>query len=80
MKLRRADWMFLAAVVVVVLLVSLLPSPRDHNPPVPDSPEHRGLTSEKDCLRCHAAGRSRPLAERHPKRQDCFRCHRTQGA
>lgn len=80
MRLRRADWIFLAGAALVVLLVSLLPSPRDRNPAVPDSPEHRGLASEKDCLRCHATGQSRPLAERHPKRQDCFRCHRTPAA
>lgn len=80
MRLRRADWIFLALAALVVLLVSLLPSPRDRNPAVPDSLEHRGLVSEKDCLRCHAAGQSRPLPERHPKRQDCFRCHRAPAA
>jgi len=80
MTLRRADWIFLAVAGLVVLLVSLLPSPRDRNPPIPDTPEHRGLASEKDCLRCHAAGQARPPGERHPKRQDCFRCHRQAGA
>jgi hypothetical protein len=73
--LRRSDWLFVAAVALVVAGVSLLPSPRDRNPAVPATPEHRGL-SEKDCARCHAAGQSRPLPERHPRRQDCFRCHR----
>nr|MBI3614298.1 hypothetical protein [Nitrospirota bacterium] len=76
MTIRRADWLFLLAAGLVVLMVSLLPSPRERNPPIPGTPEHRNLTSEKDCLRCHAAGQSRPLVERHPKRQDCFRCHR----
>jgi hypothetical protein len=75
MRLRKADWLFAAAVVLIVLGVSLLPSPRERNPVVPATAEHRGL-SEKDCVRCHAAGQSRPLPERHPKRQDCFRCHR----
>ena len=72
--LHKADWWFAGAVVLVVLGVSLLPSPRERNPVVPATAEHRGL-SEKDCTRCHAAGQSRPLPERHPKRQDCFRCH-----
>jgi hypothetical protein len=79
MRLRRADWLFVVAVVLVVAGVSLLPSPRDRNPAIPATPEHKGL-SEKECVRCHAAGQSRPLPERHPKRQDCFRCHRESGA
>lgn len=75
LRLRRADWLFIGAVVLVVTGVSLLPSPRDRNPPVPATEEHRGMT-EKDCVRCHAAGQTRPLPVRHPKRVDCFRCHR----
>lgn len=74
-RLRRADWLFVVAVVLVVAGVSLLPSPRDRNPAIPATPAHKGL-SEKECVRCHAVGQSRPLLERHPKRQDCFRCHR----
>ncbi len=73
--MRRADWLFAGAVVLVVLGVSLLPSPRDRNPAMPATLEHKGLT-EKDCVRCHAVGQSRPLPDRHPKRQDCFRCHK----
>jgi len=73
--LRRADWLFAGAVVLVVIGVSMLPSPRDRNPAMPATLEHRGL-SEKDCVRCHAAGQSRRLPERHPGRQDCFRCHK----
>lgn len=74
-RLRRADWLFIGAVALVVTGVSLLPSPRDRNPAVPATMEHRGV-AEKDCVRCHAAGQSRPLPARHPKRQDCFRCHK----
>ena len=73
--LRRSDWLFVGAVALVVIGVSLLPSPRDRNPAMPATPGHKGL-SEKECVRCHAAGQSRPLPERHPKRQDCFRCHK----
>ncbi|MBM4124095.1 MAG: hypothetical protein FJ246_03930 [Nitrospira sp.] len=76
MRVRRADWAFVLAVVAVVVMVSLLPSPRDRNPPIPGSPEHRAVSSEKMCSTCHAVGQSRPLTERHPKRQDCFRCHK----
>ena len=76
MRLRKVDWLFVLAAAPVVLFVSLLPSPRDRNPPVPRTPDHQGLVSEKDCLRCHVAGGPRPLPGRHPKRQDCWRCHK----
>ncbi len=76
MRFQRADWIFLLAAAFVVLLVAQLPSPRDRNPPVPDTVDHRAVTSEHDCLRCHAAGERRALSSRHPARQDCFRCHR----
>lgn len=76
MMIRRADWLFLLAVGLVIFFVSLLPSPREQNPPIPGTPDHRGLVAEKDCLRCHDAGQARPLPDRHPKRRDCFRCHR----
>ncbi|MFM8552162.1 MAG: hypothetical protein ACKOCD_07615 [Nitrospiraceae bacterium] len=79
MRIRRADWLFLLAAGLVIFLVSLLPSPRERNPPVPITPAHRGLSAETDCLRCHAVGQDRPLPDRHPKRQDCFRCHRQAG-
>lgn len=76
MTLRRVDWLFLAAVGLVVTGVSLLPSPRDQNPKLPATADHREVTVEAECLRCHAAGASRPLAmPPHPKRTDCLRCH-----
>lgn len=79
MTVRRADWLFLLAVVLVILVVSLLPSPRETNPPVPDTAGHHGLRIEADCLRCHVPEGVRPLSTRHPKRQDCSRCHRAAG-
>ena len=76
MRLHRADIVVLLAAALVVFLVTLLPSPRDRNPPVPNTPDHGALKSERDCVRCHAAGGGRPLSSRHPTRQDCYRCHR----
>ena len=76
MTIRRADLVFLVATGLVVLAVSVLPSPRDRNPRVPGDPAHRDLAVETACLRCHAAGASQPLAiPPHPPRTDCFRCH-----
>ena len=75
MTLRKADWMFVAGAVLVVAGVSLLPAPKDRNPVIPDSEAHRLVTVEKACVQCHHADGIRPVPARHPKRQDCFRCH-----
>lgn len=80
MKLRRVDLIVLMSAGLVVLVVSLLPSPRDSNPPVPNTPQHQAVKSAKSCVQCHTPGGSQPLAERHPKRKDCFRCHRERGS
>lgn len=77
MTVRPVDILVVVAALGVVLFVALLPSPRDNNPAVPDTAEHRGLRTEGACLRCHAAGAAQPLRARHPSRMDCFRCHRT---
>jgi uncharacterized paraquat-inducible protein A len=79
MKLRKVDWLFVAFAVAVVVGVSLLPTPKDRNPVIPKNAEHESITNEKQCSACHQAGAAKPLPERHPRRQDCSRCHaRTQ--
>ncbi|HSB44976.1 MAG TPA: hypothetical protein VLD60_08195 [Nitrospira sp.] len=75
MKLRKADWLFVLFAVVVVAAVSMLPTPKDRNPMIPASAEHRAITTEKECAYCHQADGVKPVPARHPKRQDCFRCH-----
>ncbi len=75
MRFRKADWLFIAGAVAVVVAVSLLPTPKDRNPMVPKSAEHLSVTNEKDCVRCHQPDGVKPVPARHPKRQDCFRCH-----
>jgi uncharacterized paraquat-inducible protein A len=75
MTFRKADWLFIVFAVVVVVGVSLLPTPKDRNPMVPRTAEHDAIKVEKDCVACHTAGGVRPLPAQHPKRQDCLRCH-----
>ncbi len=74
--LKKSDVVFLGLVIAVLLFVSLLPSPKDNNPPTPNNLVHHGLKLEKDCLACHVKDGAYPLTARHPKRTDCFRCHR----
>lgn len=76
MTLRRIDLLFIIGALAVVIGVSLLPSPRDRNPIIPATPDHRSLRSETDCVACHTTGGSYPMPARHPKRPDCFHCHR----
>ncbi len=75
-NLRKSDYIAIGLAIAVIIFVTLLPSPRDNNPPVPNDLAHYGIKLEKDCLACHVQGGERPLKARHPKRQDCFRCHR----
>ncbi|MGQ0810233.1 MAG: hypothetical protein ACT4OO_03295 [Nitrospiraceae bacterium] len=76
MRFKQADVVVLALAILVVTGVALLPSPRDKNPLVPTNADHQGVASEKDCVTCHTKNGVQPLPGRHPKRQDCFRCHR----
>lgn len=75
-RIKKSDVIFILLVIAVVAFVSFLPSPKENNPPVPPDSRHRALKLEKDCLACHVPAGARPLRARHPKRQDCFRCHR----
>lgn len=75
MKLRKVDALFILFAVAVVGGVSMLPTPKDRNPPIPTDVTHLGIRAEQVCVSCHAPTGSKPLPERHPRRQDCFRCH-----
>lgn len=75
MKFRKVDALFILFAVAVVVGVSMLPTPKDRNPPVPTDVTHLEIRAEQACVYCHAPTGSAPLPERHPRRQDCFRCH-----
>jgi uncharacterized paraquat-inducible protein A len=75
MRLRKVDWIFVLFAMAVVIGVSLLPTPKDRNPMIPMNADHQAIQIEKECLQCHVPAGSKPLPDRHPKRQDCFRCH-----
>ena len=76
MALRRVDWVVLSGAVFVVVGVALLPTPRDQNPSVPGNAAHQGVTSVRTCVNCHGTEGLQPVPLRHPKRKDCFRCHK----
>jgi len=78
MRLRKVDWLFVVLALAVVIGVSLLPTPKDRNPMIPGTTGHREIMLENGCLQCHQPGGEKPVPARHPRRQDCFRCHARQ--
>ena len=75
MKLRKIDGLFVLFALAVIIGVSMLPTPKDRNPMIPADALHQPIKVEQACLQCHVPTGSRPMPERHPRRQDCFRCH-----
>lgn len=75
MTLRKIDGLFVLFAVAVVIGVSMLPTPKDRNPMIPADAAHQAIKAEGTCLQCHVPTGSRTMPERHPRRQDCFRCH-----
>jgi hypothetical protein len=78
MTFRKVDWIFVVGAVAVVAGVSLLPAPKDRNPVIPNTTQNQSIKIEKDCFQCHQPDGIKPVPARHPKRQDCFRCHARQ--
>jgi len=75
MKLRKVDGLFILFALAVIVGVSMLPTPKDRNPIIPGDVVHQPIKVEQACLQCNVPAGSKPLPERHPRRQDCFRCH-----
>jgi mono/diheme cytochrome c family protein len=75
---RKSDLVFIGLALAVILFLTWLPTPRENNPRVPGDFAHRQLTSEKQCVACHTPTGVYPLPSRHPRRQDCFRCHQAE--
>ena len=75
MKLRKIDGLFVLFALAIIVGVSMLPTPKEQNPMIPADTAHQAIKVEQACLQCHVPTGSRPMPERHPKRQDCFRCH-----
>src|SRR5438445_351385 len=60
MSFKKSDLVAIGLALAVIIVLMLLPSPKDNNPPVPPDSKHRALKIEKDCVVCHA-----PQGERH---------------
>jgi hypothetical protein len=63
------------AAVVIVLCLFILSSTGRKAPLIPQDAAHQGISSQEGCIACHAPGRSSPLNEKHPPKEQCLVCH-----
>ncbi len=64
------------AAVVIVLGLFFLSSTGKKPPLIPQNAAHTGITTAEGCAACHAPGRSSPLREKHPPKEQCLVCHK----
>jgi hypothetical protein len=70
----KRDFMFLALVAAVILLLVLGTSERTTGA-VPADETHRTALSREACMICHGVGGVRPQPAEHTKADQCFQCH-----
>ncbi len=63
----------------IVLALFFLSSSGRRPTTIPADEFHQGMNKQDGCLNCHAPGRTSPLKERHPPKEQCLVCHRTTG-
>ncbi len=63
--------------VAVVLALFYLSSTGKKPPMIPSDAAHQGTTTQEGCTACHAPGKSSPLKEMHPPKEQCLVCHKT---
>jgi hypothetical protein len=87
-KVTKRDWLF-AAAVAIVLGILLLNTGKEKARRVPADNRHRSLLDrlvkgadrkvvERECAVCHNA-RSIPLPGNHPPKEQCLLCHVRKG-
>ncbi len=89
MKVTQRDWLTIA-VVVLVLLVLIISTTRDKAKRVPVDDKHRAfyeamqksgdrIEVEKGCITCHNS-QTIPLPKKHPPKEQCLICHKLNDA
>jgi hypothetical protein len=72
----KKNLLLFAAAAAVLLLLYVLSSSKKA-PAVPDDELHRNAGTNAACGECHAPGKSTPLKETHPPKEQCLICHKT---
>ena len=72
----KKTWPLIAAGAAVLILLIVLSSAGKKPPMIPLDARHAALTANEACLPCHAPGRSSPLKDTHPPKEQCMVCHK----
>jgi len=83
--MKRADWIFIAVAVAVIMFFVGLSVFSTKPVRLPDDPEHRAATSRAQCLACHNPDNQAavsPILPSHPsswkdERFKCINCHQS---
>ena len=70
------SWPLVAGGAAILLLLFVLSSSGKKPPAVPHDDIHAGLRANESCVTCHGHGKSSPLKESHPPKEQCLVCHR----
>jgi len=69
-------WSLIIIAVAIILLLFFLSGAGKKPPRIPFDSLHADLRTSESCLPCHAKGKSAPLRDMHPPKEQCVVCHK----
>lgn len=72
----KSTWSLLLAAAAIVAVLFVVSSRGKKAPYIPKDAPHHTLTSQEECVPCHAPGKQSPLNPTHPPKEQCFECHK----
>jgi hypothetical protein len=72
----KSTWQLITAAVVIIVVLVFLSSTGKKAPFIPPDNIHSAITSQEDCVTCHAPGKQAPLKANHPPKEQCLICHK----
>jgi hypothetical protein len=73
--MKRTQWILLAVLVVLGVVVAVLAARNRQAPILPDDEVHYQGPIPAACDECHAYGADFARSKNHPLGNDCLRCH-----
>ncbi len=73
--MKQSLFLLLAAVAVLLLLF-FVSSTGKKPPSIPQDAAHQGVLTQEGCLLCHGPGKTSPLKDSHPPKEQCLVCHK----
>ncbi|MBI5756739.1 MAG: hypothetical protein HZA12_07420 [Nitrospirae bacterium] len=67
---------FVAATLLAIATVFILPRLQSKIPDVPDNNIHIKVSDISECINCHSLSGGNPLPVKHAAREQCLYCHR----